>query len=98
MCRFVRCQTQVGFCLEVEFNSSARVATYSAFVFIFISFSQIMRESAFYVCENKGPDQLSGSHKSIWLLNGCRVNNNFMYIYPAAMYIAELALEWLPCI
>ena len=40
MCRFVRCETQVGFCLEVEFYSTARGATYSAFVFIFISFSK----------------------------------------------------------
>ena len=62
-----------------------------------LKMSHVMRESAFGVCENKGPSQLSGSRTVVWLLNGCRVNNNFMYIHPAAMYIAELALEWLPC-
>ena len=40
MGRFVRCKTQVGFCLEAEFKSSARGPTYSAFVFIFISLSK----------------------------------------------------------
>ena len=41
MCHFVRCKTQVSLCLEVEFKSSALGATYSAFVFIFISLSKI---------------------------------------------------------
>ena len=40
MCRFVRCKTQVGFCLEADFKSLARAARYFAFVVISISLSK----------------------------------------------------------
>ena len=52
-----------------------------------------MRESAFYVCENKDPDQMSGSRTADQRLSVRYINTNIRNIKPQAIFYVSTALS-----
>ena len=54
---------------------------------------RVMRESAFYVCENKDPDQLSGSRIADQHFSFCDIDTNIRNSKPEAIFYVCTALS-----